>query len=157
MRRSALVLALSVGVTGCGLKTPPVAPELVEPMPPTNVRATPAPTGVRLVWKRPTRYTGGGPMRDIARFDVERVANGGADWIVVGSLVMEDRYRLRQPRTVEWIDLGVFGHNAVARRLYRGAGFVEVGITHDRFRVDGVSIDDIHMVLALQPLRDSLG
>jgi len=97
---------LACCLPGCGLKTSPVAPELVEPMPPTNLRATPAPTGVRLVWRRPTRYTGGGPMRDIARFDVERVATDGTEWGVVGTLVMEDRYRLRQPRTIEWIDGG---------------------------------------------------
>lgn len=52
-----------------------------------------------------------------------------------------------------WIDLGVFAHNAAARALYRKAGFVEIGTTGDRFRVDGVSIDDIHMVLGLETLR----
>lgn len=48
-----------------------------------------------------------------------------------------------------WIDLGVFGHNPRARALYASVGFVEVGVTRDRFRVDGVSIDDVAMVLAL--------
>lgn len=52
-----------------------------------------------------------------------------------------------------WIDLGVFADNSAARALYRKAGFVEIGTTRDRFRVDGTSIDDIHMVLALEPLR----
>lgn len=55
-----------------------------------------------------------------------------------------------------WIDLGVFGHNAAARGLYRKAGFIEVGTTRDRFRVDGTSIDDVHMVLALEALREPL-
>jgi ribosomal protein S18 acetylase RimI-like enzyme len=48
-----------------------------------------------------------------------------------------------------WLDLGVFAHNQRARALYRAAGFVEVGITRDRYRVDGVAIDDVAMVLAL--------
>jgi ribosomal protein S18 acetylase RimI-like enzyme len=48
-----------------------------------------------------------------------------------------------------WLDLGVFAHNRRARGLYGSAGFVEVGITRDRFRVDGVPIDDVAMVLAL--------
>jgi len=48
-----------------------------------------------------------------------------------------------------WIDLGVFAHNERARGLYRSVGFVEVGVTRDRFRVDGVVIDDVAMVLAL--------
>jgi GNAT superfamily N-acetyltransferase len=54
-------------------------------------------------------------------------------------------------RTTElaWLDLGVFAHNARARALYTSVGFVEVGVTLDRFRVDGVVIDDVAMVLAL--------
>jgi RimJ/RimL family protein N-acetyltransferase len=48
-----------------------------------------------------------------------------------------------------WLDLGVFAHNHRARALYAAVGFVEVGVTRDRFRVDGMSIDDVSMVLAL--------
>ena len=48
-----------------------------------------------------------------------------------------------------WLDLGVFAHNARARALYAAVGFVEVGLTRDRFRVDGKQIDDVAMVLAL--------
>jgi RimJ/RimL family protein N-acetyltransferase len=43
----------------------------------------------------------------------------------------------------------VFAHNHRARKLYASFGFVEVGITRDRFRVDGTVIDDVAMVLAL--------
>lgn len=48
-----------------------------------------------------------------------------------------------------WLDLGVFAHNRRARALYAAVGFVEVGITRDRYRVDGTVIDDVAMVLAL--------
>jgi RimJ/RimL family protein N-acetyltransferase len=48
-----------------------------------------------------------------------------------------------------WIDLGVFAHNQRARALYKTVGFVELGITRDRFRVDGIAIDDVAMALAL--------
>ena len=48
-----------------------------------------------------------------------------------------------------WLDLGVFAHNERARQLYRSVGFVEVGVTRDRYRVDGAAIDDVAMVLAL--------
>jgi RimJ/RimL family protein N-acetyltransferase len=43
----------------------------------------------------------------------------------------------------------VFAHNHRARALYAAAGFIEVGTTRDRFRVDGVAIDDVAMTLAL--------
>lgn len=99
-----LVLALALAAAGCGLKTAPVAPELVEPLPPTNLHAAPVPTGVRLVWRRPIRYSGGGRMRDIDRFDVERLGPDARGWQRIGTLSMEDRYQLRQPRTIEWTD-----------------------------------------------------
>ncbi|HET9627830.1 MAG TPA: GNAT family N-acetyltransferase [Kofleriaceae bacterium] len=48
-----------------------------------------------------------------------------------------------------WIDLGVFAHNPRARALYAQVGFVELGVTRDRYRVDGRSIDDVAMALKL--------
>jgi ribosomal protein S18 acetylase RimI-like enzyme len=48
-----------------------------------------------------------------------------------------------------WLDLGVFAHNERARALYTRLGFLEVGVTRDRFRVDGMVVDDVAMVLAL--------
>jgi RimJ/RimL family protein N-acetyltransferase len=48
-----------------------------------------------------------------------------------------------------WLDLGVFAHNQRARALYAAVGFVEVGVTRDRFQVDGKVIDDVAMALAL--------
>lgn len=48
-----------------------------------------------------------------------------------------------------YLDLGVFAHNKIARTLYASMGFVEVGYVKDQFRVDGVTIDDVSMTLAL--------
>lgn len=55
----------------------------------------------------------------------------------------------RAEPALSWIDLGVFAGNERARSLYCAFGFVEVARTRDRFRVDGVSIEDISMSLAL--------
>lgn len=54
---------------------------------------------------------------------------------------------------LQWLDLGVFAHNAPARRLYEHFGFIEIGRTPDLFRVDGHSVDDILMVLDLNQVR----
>lgn len=51
---------------------------------------------------------------------------------------------------VEWLDLGVFGGNDRALRLYTRLGFVETGRVVDRFRVDGRKITDIQMSLRLR-------
>lgn len=52
-------------------------------------------------------------------------------------------------RALVWLDLGVFGHNEGARRLYESFGFEAWGAHRDRFRVDGQWIDDIQMVRAV--------
>jgi RimJ/RimL family protein N-acetyltransferase len=55
-----------------------------------------------------------------------------------------------QPR-LAFIDLGVFSHNAPARRLYTKAGFVEQAIRKDAFRIQGAGpVDDVMMTLALR-------
>jgi RimJ/RimL family protein N-acetyltransferase len=47
------------------------------------------------------------------------------------------------------VELGVFRCNPRARRLYERSGFEEIGAVPDRFRVDGVVIDDVRMALRL--------
>ena len=56
----------------------------------------------------------------------------------------------RGQETLAWIDLGVFGDNPRAEALYRRFGFVERGRTPDRFRVDGVIVDNISLSLFVE-------
>lgn len=52
---------------------------------------------------------------------------------------------------LSWIDIEVFAHNKIALKLYKSFGFVVVGKTIDRLRVNNQSIDDYHFVLSLRP------
>lgn len=52
---------------------------------------------------------------------------------------------------LEWIDLGVFGHNLPALKLYQKLGFSEEGRTVDAYRVNAQSIEDVQMSLRLHP------
>ena len=48
-----------------------------------------------------------------------------------------------------WVDLGVFAENAAAYRLYTRYGFETIGLTRDRFRLQGEPVDDYHMAFDL--------
>jgi RimJ/RimL family protein N-acetyltransferase len=50
---------------------------------------------------------------------------------------------------IDWIDLWVFAANDGARALYQAAGFQELATFKDQFRIDGQSIDEVHMAKAL--------
>ena len=76
---------------------------------------------------------------------IERVARRKGH----GRALIETAIAWGRAHDLAWLDLGVFAHNQPARALYAAMGFVEVGTMRDQFRVDGVSIDDITMTLAL--------
>jgi ribosomal protein S18 acetylase RimI-like enzyme len=63
----------------------------------------------------------------------------------------------RSQAHIDWIDLGVFHDNTPARALYESLGFSAVGTTRDRFRVDGVSLDDTAMTLRVADCRQADG
>jgi GNAT superfamily N-acetyltransferase len=66
-----------------------------------------------------------------------------------GKALLHTAIAWARANNLAWLDLGVFAHNDVARKLYRSVGFVEIGVVKDQFRVDGVTIDDVSMTLAL--------
>ncbi len=113
MRRA--LVAVAVVALACGRKNPPVAPELVQPHAPVSLAATSAADGVRLSWLRPLRYSGGQQMNDLARFVIDRAPGDGPpeDFRRIGELVLDDRFRFRKDRHLEWID-----HDAVAGTAY---------------------------------------
>jgi GNAT superfamily N-acetyltransferase len=76
---------------------------------------------------------------------IERVARRKGH----GRALLDTAIAWARDHELAWLDLGVFAHNEPARALYAAMGFVEVGTTRDQFRVDGVSIDDVMMTLAL--------
>jgi len=55
----------------------------------------------------------------------------------------------RETESLDWLDLKVFRHNNNAIALYLSFGFSEVGTLVDRFRIDGVSVEDVIMTLSV--------
>lgn len=66
-----------------------------------------------------------------------------------GTALLDAALRWAKSGGLAWVDLSVFAHNQRAYELYRRFGFVEVGRTRDAYRVEGTSIDDVHMTLGL--------
>jgi RimJ/RimL family protein N-acetyltransferase len=67
-----------------------------------------------------------------------------------GTLLLRSAIKwARGQPTVAWIDLGVFSDNPGAQALYGRHGFETRGHTPDRFRVDGVSLDDTSMSVSV--------
>jgi hypothetical protein len=101
------LLAIAGGVpAGCGNKTPIQPPGLVQPRPPMSLEARSTPSGVALTWGRPSTYTGGRRMNDLAGFEIWRTPVGGGpeETLRVGTLTLNDQERFRQERKLEWID-----------------------------------------------------
>lgn len=56
----------------------------------------------------------------------------------------------RMQPTLDWVDLFVFSNNVRALKMYEAFGFQRVGYVADKFRVNGLSIDDMTMTLKLR-------
>jgi hypothetical protein len=132
-----LVLIATLAVAGCGVRSRPFPPELVQPDPPTDLVAKSTQEGVRLTWRRPTNYSGGKHMRDLAGFEIERATAPGFDYAVVGTVTLTDQTRYQQERSVTWTDANViegttYRYRVVAATLdhYRSVPSEPVTIEH---------------------------
>jgi hypothetical protein len=123
---SCLVVLAALAVVACGVRSRPLAPELVQPDPPTDLVAKSVEDGVRLTWRRPTSYSGGKHMRDLAGFEVERATAPSFDYAVVGSVTLTDQNRFQQERSVTWTDA-----TAAVGTTYR---YRVLAVTLDRYR-----------------------
>ena len=106
MRAAAVLVAALVLAAACGRKSPPIAPELVQPEPVGNLAAVGTADGVRLSWLRPDQYSGGQRMNDLGGFVVERRAEGTPAFARVATIEVQDQTRFRKDRHLEWVDRG---------------------------------------------------
>lgn len=124
--RTAIAIVAWVAVAGCGVRSRPFPPELVQPDPPTELVAKSASDGVRLTWRRPTSYSGGKHMRDLAGFEIERATAPDFDYASVGTVTLTDQTRFQQDRSVTWTDT-----TAAVGTTYR---YRVIAVTLDAYR-----------------------
>ena len=102
------LVAVALAAAACGVRTKPLPPELVQPQPATALVASSNVDGVKLTWRRPSTYSGGKHMRDLAGFEVERADGPDSfDFAPVTTVILDDQTRLRQEKLMQWTDTGV--------------------------------------------------
>jgi len=112
---SRLLVVAALAAVACGVRSRPLPPELVQPEPASAVVAASNVDGVKLTWRRPTRYSSGKHMRDLGGFEIERAEGvDGIEFVRVGTVELNDQTRFRQERTMQWTDT-----SAVAGKTYR--------------------------------------
>lgn len=89
---------------GCGRKAPPRPAVEVLPETITDLEARATVVGIQLTWSRPREYTGGGRMRDLGGFLVQRCDTPGADFQTVGTIDVTDRERFQQAKSFRHLD-----------------------------------------------------
>jgi hypothetical protein len=89
---------------GCGVKSAPLAPELVLPARIADLRAPADSHGIKLSWGRPTHYTGGHTMRDLGGFVILRGAGAGGRMEPLVELPVTDRERFAVEHEFSYID-----------------------------------------------------
>ncbi len=89
---------------GCGIKSRPLPPSEVRPQRTTDLAAVSVSNGIRIRWSRPERYTGGGRMRDLGKFEILRASEGGEPRMVA-DIAVTDLQRFRQERHFSYLDI----------------------------------------------------
>jgi hypothetical protein len=132
-----LVLVSALAVAACGVRSRPLPPELVQPEPPTDLVAKSTAEGVRLTWRRPTSYSGGKHMRDLAGFEIQRATVPAFDFAAVGTVTLTDQNRFQQEHSVTWTDVAAvvgttYRYRVIAATLdgYRSVPSEPVTIEH---------------------------
>ena len=106
MKRLLIVTAAMMAIAttlGCGAKSRPIPPELTHPESINDLSAKPDPKGIRLTWSRPTKYTRGKSLKDLAGFRLMR-SEGGESYGELAELPITDQERFQKVRRFAYID-----------------------------------------------------
>jgi hypothetical protein len=139
---SAVALAAALFTIGCGVKSPPIPPEQAVPERIVGLNASSEKDGVLLSWERPDHTAGGGKMRDLGSFEVDRAEDTGA-FRSLTEIPVTDQDRFQQQRKFTYLDAGAqVGHH------YR---YQVISSTLDAYRSDPSNQAEITHALPKPP------
>lgn len=145
MRRLWLTIAAAVlagMAAGCGVKSAPIAPSLTLPQRINDLSAESVPGGVRLTWSRPTVYTSGRKLNDLAGFRLMRAA-GPAPFNKLAELPVTDQERFHKAHRFTYVD-----HTAQLGQTYL---YTIVSQTSDGYESDPSNLARITRISPLPP------
>jgi Prokaryotic lipoprotein-attachment site len=98
---------LTLLLSGCGRKGPPLPPEDVVPRRIADLAASNVAGGIQLSWRRPELYSDGERMTDLGGFTVERAIGAALTYQKIATLEVTDRDRFRQIKRFTHVDSDV--------------------------------------------------
>ena len=98
-----LLIAVGLVYAGCGIKSKPQPASQVRPQRTVDLEAASVGDGVRIRWSRPERYSGGGRMRDLGKFEILRAVGGGEPQLLA-DIPVTDLQRFRQQHHFSYLD-----------------------------------------------------
>ena len=101
-----VALAVALSAFGCGVKSTPVAPELVRPQQILDLHAQQVRGGVQLSWSRPRRYASGKQLSDLGGFIILR-ATGFGPMKQLAEVPVTDQERFRVQSNFALLDTQV--------------------------------------------------
>ncbi|MFN2376395.1 MAG: hypothetical protein ABR538_07650 [Candidatus Binatia bacterium] len=101
-RALALLAALAIGVSACGLRTDPRPPEDTAPVIPGIVRRTTEGEAVVLRWKRAASSADGMKLEDLAAFVVEKRSGEDQPWQRAATIDVTDQEKFRRRNDYSW-------------------------------------------------------
>jgi hypothetical protein len=129
----AVIIAPTLGI-GCGVKSPPIAPQLAVPEQITSLNAIAEKDGVRLAWDRPGHTAGGHKMSDLGSFEINR-AQGSGEFLPLAEIPVTDQDRFQQQQRFSYLD-----NTAVVGRRYR---YQVISATLDNYRSEPSNLAEI--------------
>jgi predicted small lipoprotein YifL len=103
-RLGVLLVATTLVVAACGLRTPVRPPEDTAPVIPGTPTVTREADSTVVRWKRATRSADDMRLEDLASFVVERRSSTSDGWTPVGTIDVVDQEKIRRRDNFAWRD-----------------------------------------------------
>jgi predicted small lipoprotein YifL len=115
LRTRAVLVALCLVVTACGLRTPVRPPEETAPVIPGTPTVTREAEATVVRWKRAIRSADDMRLDDLASFVIERRSSLSDAWTPVGTIDVVDQEKIRRRGSFAWRDTDASAANASYR------------------------------------------